>query len=58
MKRFTSQVVAATLVAAGAFAPGYSPASLRTGLVPTISAAERQGDLNGAWILNLSLIHI
>ena len=55
MKRFTSQVVAATLVAAGAFAPGYFPASLRTGLVPTISAAERQGDLNGAWILNKEL---
>ena len=55
MTLLTYRGLAVALVAAGAIAVGHSHASPRTPLGTSLSAAERQGDLQGTWILNKEL---
>jgi hypothetical protein len=55
MKLFTRQALVVALVSGGAILSGHSPVPLRTPSLPSIFAAERQGDLHGTWILNKEL---
>ena len=55
MKLSTSQALTVALVAGVAIAPGHFPVSLQNRFVTNLSAAERQGDLQGTWILNKEL---
>jgi hypothetical protein len=55
MKLFTRQALVVALVSGGAILSGHSPVPLDTPLLPGIFAAERQGDLQGTWILNKEL---
>jgi hypothetical protein len=55
MKLFTRQALMVALVSGGAILSGHSPFPLRRPWLPGIFAAERQGDLQGTWILNKEL---
>jgi hypothetical protein len=55
MKLSSSLALTLALAAAAAIVPGHSPVSLSVAFVTSVSAAERQGDLQGMWILNKEL---
>ena len=59
MRLFTVQALSAVVLATGALVTAlptaHSPSSLHAPLVMLVSAAERQGDLQGTWILNKEL---